>query len=188
MGKGGDQLIPVFCTPDEVERFGKALEHLRLEIFKRDYLPRVRPFPGVRELFERIKSDGKRIVLASSSKEEEVKKHIEILKVTELIDAFTSADDAEHSKPCPDIFKAALARLGNVGPDGAIAVGDTPYDAQAASKLGMKTIGVLTGGFPEEKLRANGVIAVYRDVADLLEHYDESPLAAMLSGAARVQA
>jgi len=70
MGKGGDQLMPVFCTDDELERFGEELEQRRVELFTSDYLPRVRPFPRVRELFERVRAEGLQIALASSAKEE----------------------------------------------------------------------------------------------------------------------
>ena len=72
-----------FLTPDEIERFGKELDEYRSEIFRKEYLPRVRPFPKVRELFRRIRDDGKRIVLASSGKEEDTKYYIEkLLKST----------------------------------------------------------------------------------------------------------
>src|SRR5215210_7871 len=71
IGKGGDQLMPVFFSKEELERFGDEMEEYRGEIYKRDYLPRVRAFPEVRELFQRIRQDGKRIALASSAKEEE---------------------------------------------------------------------------------------------------------------------
>jgi HAD superfamily hydrolase (TIGR01509 family) len=182
MGKGGDQLMPVFFTAEELERHGEEMQRLRVEMFMRDYLPRVRPFPRVRELFERIQADGLRIVLASSAKAPELERHIETLRIGPLIEAATSADDAEHSKPSPDIFQAALARLKGVKPDAAMVVGDTPYDVQAASKAGMKTIGLLSGRFSEDRLRANGVAAVYRDVADLLAHYDDSPLSRQSSG------
>jgi beta-phosphoglucomutase-like phosphatase (HAD superfamily) len=118
-----------------------------------------------------------RIALASSAKEEELERHQKNLHIEDLVDASTSADDTDHSKPCPDIFLTALARLDDVAPDEAIVIGDTPYDAQAAARAGMKTIGLLSGGFSEETLRESGVIGVYCDVADLLEHYHESPLA-----------
>ena len=78
---------------------------------------------------------------------------------------------------------AALARLADVAPEEAIVIGDTPYDAQAAARAGMKTIGLLCGDFSEEKLRESGVIDVYQDVADLLEHYERSPLAAAAGAA-----
>jgi len=177
IGKGGDQLIPVLLSREEMERFGAELERFRSELFVQKYLPRARPFPRVRELFERLRADGRRIALASSAKEEEVEHHTKLLGIEDLLDAATSADDAEHSKPCPDIFEAALRRLKGVAPIEAIVVGDSPYDAEAASKAGMRTIGVLTGGFSIERLRRAGVIAVYRDVADLLARYAESPLA-----------
>ena len=93
------------------------------------------------------------------------------------MDAVTNADDVDRSKPFPDIFQTALARLDGVVPDEAIVIGDSPYDAQAAAKAGLKTIGVLSGGFTEETLRESGAIAIYRDIADLLERYDQSPLA-----------
>ena len=135
-------------------------------MFMRDYLPRATAFPKARELCERIKAEGLRIALASSAKEEEIEAHKRTLGIGDLLDESTSAADAEKTKPYPDIFQAALGRLGNVTPVEAIVVGDSPYDAQAAAKAGIKTIGVLSGGFPEEVLHANGVIAVYRDVAD----------------------
>jgi beta-phosphoglucomutase-like phosphatase (HAD superfamily) len=75
MGKGGDQLMPVFCSQEELDRFGEQLEQSRAELFTTDYLPRVRPFPKVRELFERIKADGHSVSLASSAKEEELERH-----------------------------------------------------------------------------------------------------------------
>jgi HAD superfamily hydrolase (TIGR01549 family) len=175
IGKGGDQLIPVFLTREELARFGEALERYRVELFIRDYLPRAEPFPRVRALFERIREDGMRIALASSAKKTELEHHLKKLGVEDLIEASTSADDAEHSKPCPDIFEAALERV-QCRADAALVIGDSPYDIQAASKAGMRTIAFLSGGFSEEQLRAEGATAVYRDAADLLQRYDESPL------------
>ena len=86
---------------------------------------------------------------------------------------------AEHSKPCPDIFQTALARLDAIEPEEAIVIGDTPYDVEAAAKAGMQTIALLSGGFSEETLRESGALDVYSDIADLLEHYEETPLASM---------
>jgi HAD superfamily hydrolase (TIGR01509 family) len=185
MGKGGDQLMPVFCSEEELGRYGEELEARRVELFKSEYLPRVRPFPRVRELFERIKADGLQIALASSAKAEELEQHKRSMKVEDLLEAATSADDAERSKPHPDIFQAALEGLKDVRPEEAVVVGDTPYDVEAAAKAGVRTVGLLSGGFTEEALRAAGAVAVYRDVSDLLDHYGESPLAREVAGAAK---
>ncbi len=177
IGKGGDQLMPYFLPEDEVARIGKTLEEERKTFFKDEYLPHLRAFSDVRELFERIKADGKRIVLASSAKGDELEDYKKIAGIEDLIDGETSSDDAEKSKPHPDIFHAALEKLGGLDPSKVIVVGDTPWDAEAAAKAGLKTIGVLCGGFPEADLKEAGCVAIFVSPADLLIRYDESPLA-----------
>ena len=176
IGKGGDQLMPVFLSQREMEKFGEELEQYRSKLFKKEYLPRVTAFPGVRQLFERVRQDQKRIALASSAKGDELKTYKTIAGIDDLIEAETSSDDAERSKPYPDIFEAALAELGDVAPDKILVVGDTPYDAQAAGKANLRTVGLMCGGWNEEELRQAGCIAIYRDPADLLLRYDESPI------------
>jgi HAD superfamily hydrolase (TIGR01509 family) len=177
IGKGGDKLLPALLPREEVEPRGKEIEQYRLDLFRREYLPRVKAFPCVRELFERIKVDGKRIALASSAKAQELAQYKRVAGIEDLVDAETSSDDADESKPEPDIFHAALDRLGGIEPAAVIVVGDTPYDAEAAQKAGLRTIGLLCGGWPAEALLAAGCIAVFRDPADLLGQYNHSPLA-----------
>lgn len=171
IGKGADTLLPVFLTEKEIEEFGDEMTELRSEIFKDEYLSRVKPFPKVRELFEKIKADGGRIALASSSNEDEVEAYKKIANIADLIEKSTSADDASRSKPEPDIFQAALKLLGNPAPETVLVVGDTPYDAEAAAKAKLKIIGVLCGGFEEKDLREKGCVEIYRDPADLLVDY-----------------
>ncbi len=177
IGKGGDQLMPVFLSEEELEEFGEELEEYRGELFKREYLPLVKAFPAVRELFRRVKDEGLSVALASSAKGDELKTYKKLARIEDLVEEETSSDDAEKSKPHPDIFEAALEKLEDVRPAEAVVVGDTPYDAEAASKAGIKTVGLLSGGFPEEDLRAAGCVRIYRDAADLLANYDTSPLA-----------
>lgn len=177
VGKGGDQFLPVFLTQKEIKQFGKDVEELRGEIFKKEYLPEIKPFPKVRELFKKIKSDGKSIALASSSNEEEVKSYKKIARVEDLVDEQTSADDAKKSKPYPDIFQAVLKTLEGVTAEEAIIVGDTAYDAEAASGAGIKAIGVLTGGWTQTELIKTGCIEVFRNTSDILKNYNNSGLA-----------
>jgi HAD superfamily hydrolase (TIGR01549 family) len=173
IGKGGDQLLPVFLTRQEQHSYGKKLEEFRGRLFKRKYLPQVKPFPKVRELFQRLQNDGKQIVLASSAKGDELKDYERIAGIEDIIDHETSSDDAERSKPHPDIFAAALARLHHVKLMEAVVVGDSPYDAQAARKISLTSIGVRSGGFPEKELRTAGFDTIYDDCAALLKYYDE---------------
>lgn len=178
IGKGGDQLLPMFVPADRLAREGEEINRFRAELFKRNYLPLVRALPGVPALFQRIRLAGQTIALASSGKADEVKAYSELAGVTELVDMTTTADDAEHSKPEPDIFVAALAKLAPIPAEECLVIGDTPWDVIAAKRAGVACIGVLSGGFPEAELRQAGAIAVYRDPEDLLMSYTESPLAA----------
>jgi HAD superfamily hydrolase (TIGR01549 family) len=172
IGKGGDQLIPVFVPQPELERIGEALDKHRGELFAERYLQQVRGFPQVRELFAALRRGGKRLALASSAKGSELTHYKQVAGIEDLIDTETSADQAEHSKPFPDIFQAALERLGEPEKDRCCVIGDTPYDAQAAKRAGLRCIGVLCGGFPEAALRAEGCVAIYREPAHLLAAFD----------------
>lgn len=176
IGKGGDKLMAEFLSPEQIDREGKQIEQERRELFMREYLPRVKPFPGLQGLFERIKKDGKKIALASSAQKEELNAYKRIAGVEPFLEAETSSDDVSNSKPDPDIFVAALKSLKTVAPFEAVAVGDTTYDAQAAGEAGIATVGVLCGGVAAEKLRAAGCIAIYNGPADLLQKYAQSPL------------
>lgn len=184
IGKGSDKLMPVFFSLEELNEsddgqsstFGERMRDYRRELYKREYHSRIKAFPQVRELFKRIKADGKRVALASSATKDDVATYKQIMDVEDLIDAATTTSEVESSKPEPDVFFVTLDKLGGIAPNNVIVVGDTPYDAEAAGKANLRTIGVLSGGFPEENLRQAGCIAIYQNIADLLAHYDESPL------------
>jgi HAD superfamily hydrolase (TIGR01509 family) len=175
IGKGSDQLMPVFWSEEEVRERGKEITKWRTDLFAEKYMPQVKGFPKVRELVEFLMAKGKRIALASSAAGEELTEYKKRAGIEDLIKAETSADDVEKSKPHPDIFAAALEELGNPPVEEAIVIGDTPYDIEAAAKINLRTVAVLCGGFPEESLR--GAVAIYRDPADLLTRYEQSPLA-----------
>ena len=183
IGKGADQYMPAFLTPEEIETFGQKLDQYRAELFKDEYLPRVRPFPGVRELLSRVKEDGRKVALASSGKEQELRVYKKLLQIEDLIDCEMTSDDADRSKPEPDLFASSLHKLGDLEGKDVIAVGDTPYDAEAAGKVGIRTVGLLCGGFTGAELRAGGVVELYQDASDLLNRYTTSPLHSDLSRA-----
>ena len=175
IGKGGDQLLPVFLTLEELDKWEEEISEKRSKRFHEHYLSQVTAFPHVRDLFLRLREDGKKIALASSAQGDELKTYKEIAHIEDLVEVETSQDDADKSKPHPDIFQAALQRLGNPPLEEVLVVGDTPYDIEAAGKAGLKTIAVRCGGFPDETLA--GAIAIYDSPTDLLAHYAQSPLA-----------
>jgi phosphoglycolate phosphatase-like HAD superfamily hydrolase len=170
VGKGGDNLIPSLL-PGLGKQEQAALEAWRGDLFKRCYMPRAVPFEGVRALFERIVADGTKVVLASSSSEAEVAYYLGLVGAEDLVAESTSKDDAESSKPCPDIFEAALAKLG-LTPAEAVVVGDSVWDMKAACRSGLGAIGFRCGGFPDEALIEAGARALFDGPADLLARFE----------------
>ncbi len=184
IGKGGDQLLKTLLSRADLETDGEELDQFRGELFKKKYQHLIRPLSMVPELLRRIKDDtGAKIVLASSAKEDEVEAYEKLLGVADLVEHKTSANDAAQSKPHPDIFAAAMNRLGNPPAQQVIAVGDTPYDAQATAQISIACIGVLSGGWTEQALREAGCISVFRGPSDLYARFDESPFEAIRKAA-----
>jgi HAD superfamily hydrolase (TIGR01509 family) len=176
IGKGGDKLIPVFLSPEEQNDHGRELEEWRSQRFKNRYLPLIRPFSAVPNLLQRVREAGLRTAVASSAKRDELEQFLEIAGVARLIDKATSSEDVHESKPAPDVFEAVLNNLKIQAKD-AVAIGDSPYDAEAAGKANIRTIGVLCGGFTESSLRQAGCVEVYPGPAAMYCCFDKSSLA-----------
>lgn len=173
IGKGGDQIMPVFVPKEDLARVQEDMDHFRHDLFARKYMKQVRGFRRVRGLFQHLHADGLRIALASSSKSDELEHYKRAADIDDLVDVEVSSDDAGRSKPNPDIFEAALAKLG-VSPDEAVVVGDSPWDAKAAARAELPVVGVLCGGFPEQDLRRAGCVEIYRDPEDLQRRFAAS--------------
>ncbi|CAF1084075.1 unnamed protein product [Rotaria sordida] len=174
IGKAADQLLPVFATNEQIKKYGENIKAKKAQLFQDNYLDKVKPFPGVRELFELIKQRNILIALASSAPIEELELYKNIANVHDLIDCQTSSSskDVKRSKPYPDIFLATLKLLKNPSTDRVVVVGDTPWDAQAAVAAKLKIIGVLCGGCDEKLLRESGCTWIYRDIIELTKNYD----------------
>ena len=175
IGKGGDELVPVFVPWWKQTQVEAPLKELRKFIFQTEYLKQVKAIPRVREMLLRLKDAGIRPALASSASKEDLLIYKKIAGMEDLIEEESSADDADRAKPHPDIFEATLQRLGLKAKE-CLALGDTPYDAEAAGKAGVWTIGVTTGGWSREELLAAGCVEVYADVAELLDGFEQSAL------------
>lgn len=178
IGKGSDNLMPALLPTGFLVANREELESFRAELFEREYMDHIRPFSGVRDLFERVRAEGIDIVLASSGKAHEVAHHLQLIGCEDLVVATTSADDAAHSKPDPGIFAAALAKLPGVTAANAVVIGDSPYDMEAAKALGLATIGFRCGGFPDAVLIEAGCDALFDGPEDLLRRFDASPFKA----------
>jgi HAD superfamily hydrolase (TIGR01509 family) len=171
IGMGGDKLMPLVAGLQEESAKGKQIAKRRAEIFQQVWLPGLRPFPRTRELAGRLRDDGFILAIATSATAEEVHPLLKVAGVHDLIPTRTSSDDAENSKPDPDIVKAALERTG-CPPDLAIMIGDTPYDVEAALRAGIRIVALECGGWGRADLQ--GASEIYRDASDLLDKYEQS--------------
>ena len=165
IGMGGDRLVAEVAGHEVEERLGDALR----EAWEREYEPlraEVAPLPRAHELLKLLKDKGFRVALASSGKPDHTGQAVELLGAKDLLDAVTTSEDAEDSKPAADILGAALRSAGG---SHAITVGDSPYDVEASTRLGAPCVAVRTGGFGEDELRDAGAVLVVDGVADLLD-------------------
>jgi HAD superfamily hydrolase (TIGR01509 family) len=173
IGMGADKLLPKTIGVSRDSDEGKKLGERRGKIFKSNYLPHLRPLPAARELVLRVKRDGLKAIVATSAKDEELKGLLKAAHVEDLMEEKATASDAKRSKPDPDIVQAAIDESG-LPRNSLVMIGDTPYDVEAASKAGVRTIGFLSGGWTRKELK--GAAEIYDGPADLLAHYDTSLL------------
>jgi HAD superfamily hydrolase (TIGR01509 family) len=174
IGMGGDKLIPAATGHPEDEAPVAGIGERRAAIFRDRWLPLVRALPGSRALVEALRSRGLGLVIGSSAKSDELGPLLDIGGVADLVPLRTSSDDADRSKPEPDIVSEALKKLDLAAAE-VVMIGDTPYDIIAAERAGVATIALRSGGWDDAALGA--AIAIYDDPADLLAQLDRSPLA-----------
>ncbi|MFQ1003207.1 HAD family hydrolase [Modestobacter sp. SSW1-42] len=176
IGMGGDQLVGALGG-DEVEgRIGDEARDRWVEEVD-GLIDEIAPLPGARDLLVAIKERGHRLVLASSGKPQHVDRFVDLLGVRDLADAITSSEDAEASKPAPDLLQVALQKLGAAPDADSVMIGDSVWDVEAAKKAGMPAIVVRSGGFGDDELREAGAVGIYDTPADLAAALDDTPLA-----------
>ena len=172
VGMGGDQLVPALVGQELDQEKGDDIRDKRSDIYE-DLIEEVAPFEGAHELVCDLLERDISVVLASSASEEELEHYLDLLDVRTLVDAWTSRDDVEQTKPEPDLVKAALEKV-----DGAeaVMVGDTKWDIEAAARVGVPTVCVMTGGWSRQELQDAGAVQVYESVEELRGKLDETPL------------
>ena len=173
IGMGGDQLVTAVAGEDVERRCGDDLR----EAQHREFLnmrDECEPLEGARELLEELHARTAAVVLASSATQDDVEHFVGVLAAGDVIDAWTTSDDVEQSKPHPDIVHAALEKAPDV--ERAVMVGDSRWDVEAAAGAGLETICVLTGGWSKQELAVSGASAVFESLVELREKLDETPI------------
>jgi HAD superfamily hydrolase (TIGR01509 family) len=174
IGMGGDNLIAAVAGEGVEQEHGDSIRAAEGVLY-RTLIHEAEPLPGAQDLIRALKAKGHPVVLASSAKEHEVQRYLEVLDARDVVDAWTTSEDVHRTKPEPDLVHAALERAGTAD---AVFVGDTAWDVEAAAKAGVPCVGLLCGGFGEGELVGAGAVGVFDDPRDLLDRLDESPFAA----------
>jgi HAD superfamily hydrolase (TIGR01509 family) len=174
VGMGSTQLLETLigCSDEEItESWRQHFDELLPEVFVLDHAG---------ELLRALHDRGLTVVLATSSPGDLLDAFQEKIGANDAVDVVVTAGDVEEAKPEPDVFEIAVAKA-HLKRERAIVVGDSVWDAQAAARAGLACVALETGGFSRSELESDGVVAVYRDPGDLLDHLDETPLATLSS-------
>ena len=163
IGMGGDQLVPEVAGQDVEERLGDRIRDAEGDAYK-EYLPHISAFPGANAFLERCREMGAQVVLASSAKPSELDRYLELLDAERLGLRWTNSDDVSRTKPHPDLIHQALDQVPGAE---ALMIGDATWDVVAASRAGIPTLALLTGGYGEDELRAAGALDVYPSLEEL---------------------
>jgi HAD superfamily hydrolase (TIGR01509 family) len=173
IGMGGDKILPELVPGlEEDSPQGKAIGESRKRVFKERELHTIPPTRGARELLEAVRARGARVVVATSAKKSELDGLLARGDLGPLVDIAATGDDAEDSKPDPDIIGAALKKAGIAAAD-AVMVGDTKYDVEAAHRAGVACVALLCGGNDPATLR--DADAVFADPAELTGALERPP-------------
>jgi phosphoglycolate phosphatase-like HAD superfamily hydrolase len=164
-GLDGDQTLQL-VAPDLNAPERQVVLEAQGRMYEAKYLGSVKAFAGVRDVFGALREGGGRIALATDCKGPELSHYRSLLNVDDLIDAMACGDDVEHGKPDPRLIGLALGKLG-ISAGQAVMIGDTPYDAEAASGAGTAAAGLLTGGFAKQALLEAGCFVVANELREL---------------------
>ena len=174
IGMGGDQLVAALAGEGFDREHGDDVRAAEKVLYM-ELIGEVQPLAGARALMEELKSAGHTVVLASSAKTAELEHYLTLLVARSLADDWTDSGDVEQTKPHPDLVLAALEKAG-VDAEDAVLIGDSTWDCKAADAAGVRSIGVLTGGFSEAELVEAGASSVFESVEKLRSGLKETVL------------
>lgn len=163
IGMGGDKIVAALIGEEAERAEGDGIRAAEGEAYG-EMIGEVEPMDGARELIVDLRGDGATVILASSAKQDEVERYLDLLDAHDLVEGWTTSADVEATKPAADLVHAALAKAGE-GP--ALMIGDSTWDVKAASAAGVPTLAVLTGGFSEAELREAGAGEVVESIGAL---------------------
>jgi HAD superfamily hydrolase (TIGR01509 family) len=173
IGMGADQIVTALCGESTERDRGDEIRAAEKDLYA-ELIGEVEPLAGSRDLLVELRDRGHAVVLASSAKPEEIEHYLDLLDARELVDGWTTSADVERTKPHPDLVAAGIEMA---GADDAVMIGDSTWDIEAARRVGVETIAVLTGGYSAAELREAGAATVFDSLEALRAQLEATPLA-----------
>jgi HAD superfamily hydrolase (TIGR01509 family) len=171
VGMGGDQLVAALVSEEFDAEHGDDVRAAEKALYM-SLIVEVQPLEGARELIQDLHKAGHAVVLASSAKADEIDHYLDLLDARGLVDGWTTSADVQSTKPEPDLVAAAIEKAGG---GEAVMVGDSTWDCESARRAGVKTLGVLMGGFSERELLDAGAERVFESLVELREQLATTP-------------
>jgi phosphoglycolate phosphatase-like HAD superfamily hydrolase len=179
IGMGSGKLLAELLGEDDAGRIGDRAKDLHSRFYL-ETAELLRPFDQATALIRVVAGHGVRALLATSAAPDELDLLRKALDVDDVVTGIVAGDDVEATKPDPEPVYAALERAGTE-PANTIFVGDSVWDVLAATKAGVRTVALLSGGVGAAELTEAGAVATYDDPAALLDGLDHSPLAELFT-------
>ena len=165
-----DEVYQILCkkSPSDAEEFYQEAHRILYEIELRA-AEDGRLIPEVERTLNILRGRGIKIGIVTRNCEDVVRKVFPV--IDDYCDVFVSRNSVKKVKPHPDHLISVLRALDVLGEE-AVMIGDHPIDIQAGKRVGMKTIGVLTGRTKREEFEKAGtdyILGEVSEVYDLLE-------------------
>lgn len=175
IGMGGDRLVAAVAGEHVEAEHGDDVRAAWADHFN-EMLEEIEPLDGAHDFLTALREAGYTVVLASSGKPDHVDHYLDLVGARDLVHGWTTAEDVSDTKPAPDLLTVAMDKAPD--PDAeTVTIGDSVWDCQAAKKIHLPTVGLLTGGFSAAELTDAGAVTVYENLPDLTAHLDELPAA-----------
>ncbi len=150
-------------NPSGAEAFYQESHHILHEV-EMKAAGAGRLIPGMEATLKRLRRKGIRIGIITRNCEDAVRKVFP--GINDFCDVFVSRNSVKKVKPHPDHLTYVMKRL-KISGEEAVMVGDHMIDVQAGRRVGMKTIGVLTGRTKKEELERAGADYILRDASEV---------------------
>ena len=174
IGMGPDRILRELCGVSEASARAQRLLPIRELLLRSHDLPSAQTFPRAHEFVKHVQDSGARLAIVTSAYRSEALALLGAAQLLTDFDHVVCREDVGQTKPSGDGVWVALDRLG-VRPEEALLVASSPYDLAASYAARVPCVALRSGGWPDSALL--GGSHAYHGLSDLLDHWQDAPLA-----------